>query len=59
VDDGTGLPLNVAGSINSMRSVSMGPSTTYETRHLYFAQTGHSHFAATIVPREVGIPSAA
>jgi hypothetical protein len=30
-----------------MRSVSMGPSATYETGHFYFAQTGHSHFAAT------------
>jgi hypothetical protein len=25
----------------------MGPSATYESGHFYFAQTGHSHFAAT------------
>jgi hypothetical protein len=30
-----------------IRSVSIGPSATYETGHSYFAQTGHSHFAAT------------
>jgi integrase/recombinase XerD len=27
----------------------MGPSATYESGHFYFAQTGHSHFAATQV----------
>jgi hypothetical protein len=27
----------------------MGPSATYESGHFYFAQTGHSHFAATRV----------
>jgi hypothetical protein len=32
-----------------MRSVSIGPSATYETGHSYFAQTGHSHIAATAV----------
>ncbi len=31
-----------------MRSVSMGPPTSHETGHFYFAQTGHSHFAATL-----------
>src|ERR1039458_452167 len=31
-----------------MRSVSMRPSATHETGHSYFAQTGNSHFAATI-----------
>jgi hypothetical protein len=30
-----------------IRSVSMGASAIYETGHFYFAQTGHSHFAAT------------
>src|SRR5260370_6950854 len=25
----------------------MGPSATHESGHFYFAQTGHSHFAAT------------
>src|SRR5450432_1208096 len=29
------------------RSVSIGPSATHESGHFYFAQTGHSHFAAT------------
>jgi DnaK suppressor protein len=31
-----------------MRSVSMGPSANHESGHFYFAQTGHSHFAATL-----------
>jgi hypothetical protein len=26
----------------------MGPPATHETGHFYFAQTGHSHFAATL-----------
>jgi hypothetical protein len=26
----------------------MGPSATHESGHFYFAQTGHSHFAATL-----------
>jgi hypothetical protein len=26
----------------------MAPSATYESGHFYFAQTGHSHFAATV-----------
>jgi type I restriction-modification system DNA methylase subunit len=30
-----------------IRSVSMGASAIYESGHFYFAQTGHSHFAAT------------
>jgi hypothetical protein len=30
-----------------IRSVSMGPSALHESGHFYFAQTGHSHFAAT------------
>jgi hypothetical protein len=25
----------------------MGPSAIHESGHFYFAQTGHSHFAAT------------
>jgi hypothetical protein len=33
--------------LKAIRSVSMGPSATYESGHFYFAQTGHSHFAAT------------
>ena len=35
--------------LKAIRSVSMGPSATHETGHFYFAQTGHSHFAATLV----------
>jgi hypothetical protein len=31
-----------------MRSVSIGPSAIHESGHFYFAQTGHSHFAATM-----------
>ena len=31
-----------------MRSVSMRPPAIHESGHFYFAQTGHSHFAATI-----------
>jgi hypothetical protein len=26
----------------------MGPSSIHESGHFYFAQTGHSHFAATV-----------
>jgi hypothetical protein len=26
----------------------MGPSALHESGHFYFAQTGHSHFAATL-----------
>jgi hypothetical protein len=33
--------------LKAIRSVSIGPSATYESGHFYFAQTGHSHFAAT------------
>jgi hypothetical protein len=33
-----------------IRSVSMGPSALHESGHFYFAQTGHSHFAATHCP---------
>jgi hypothetical protein len=33
--------------LKAIRSVSMGPSATYESGHFYFVQTGHSHFAAT------------
>jgi hypothetical protein len=36
--------------LKAIRSVSMGPSATYESGHFYFAQTGHSHFAATKIP---------
>src|SRR5947207_1842405 len=32
--------------LNVIRSVSMGPSAIHESGHFYFAQTGHSHFAA-------------
>ena len=31
----------------AIRFVSIAPSATYESGHFYFAQTGHSHFAAT------------
>jgi hypothetical protein len=31
-----------------IRSASMGPSAFHGSGHFYFAQTGHSHFAATI-----------
>jgi hypothetical protein len=34
----------------AIRSVSIAPSATYESGHFYFAQTGHSHFAATLQP---------
>jgi hypothetical protein len=34
-------------ALNSIRSVSMPPPAPHETGHFYFAQTGHSHFAAT------------
>src|ERR1700693_1056025 len=34
--------------LKAIRSVSMGPSATHESGHFYFAQTGHSHFAATL-----------
>jgi hypothetical protein len=33
--------------LKAIRSVSIGPSATYESGHFYFAQTGHAHFAAT------------
>src|ERR1700730_9611412 len=33
--------------LKAIRSVSMRPSGTYESGHFYFAQIGHSHFAAT------------
>src|SRR2546429_8588381 len=33
--------------LKAMRSDSMGPSANHECGHFYFAQTGHSHFAAT------------
>jgi transposase-like protein len=33
----------------AIRSVSIGPSAIHESGHFYFAQTGHSHFAATAV----------
>jgi hypothetical protein len=31
----------------AFRHESMGPSAIHESGHFYFAQTGHSHFAAT------------
>jgi hypothetical protein len=31
----------------------MGPSAFHGSGHFYFAQTGHSHFAATRCRREV------
>src|SRR6266436_5974965 len=34
-------------SLKAIRSVSIGPSATHESGHFYFAQIGHSHFAAT------------
>src|SRR6266403_2179943 len=37
--------------LKAMRSVSMGPSANHESGHFYFAQTGHSHFAATAFPQ--------
>jgi hypothetical protein len=33
--------------LKAIRSVSIAPSATYESGHFYFAQIGHSHFAAT------------
>src|SRR5260370_32367937 len=36
-----------------IRSVSMGPSAIHESGHFYFAQSGHSHFAATLVPNSL------
>jgi hypothetical protein len=39
-----------------IRSVSMGPSAIHESGHFYFAQTGHSHFAATVQSRLVDLP---
>src|ERR1700686_3017002 len=33
--------------LKAIRSVSIAPPATYESGHFYFAQTGHSHFAAT------------
>jgi hypothetical protein len=33
----------------------MAPSATYESGHFYFAQTGHSHFAATLGQRLMDI----
>ncbi|HEY6443456.1 MAG TPA: hypothetical protein VIY66_08970, partial [Candidatus Acidoferrales bacterium] len=35
-------------ALNSIRSVSIPPPAWDETGHFYFAQTGHSHFAATL-----------
>src|ERR1700692_3224300 len=35
--------------LKAIRSVSIAPSATYESGHFYFAQTGHSHFAAIVV----------
>src|SRR6201988_1875246 len=36
-----------------IRSVSIVPSATHESGHFYFAQTGHSHFAPTVLPKFV------
>jgi hypothetical protein len=33
----------------------MGPSAIHESGHFYFAQTGHSHFAPTDLPRCVDL----
>ena len=33
----------------ALRSVSIGSSAIHETGHFYFAQTGHSHFAPTLI----------
>jgi len=35
-------------ALNSIRSSSMGPPGPQKSGHFYFAQTGHSHFAATL-----------
>jgi hypothetical protein len=45
----------LAGS-KLIRFVSMGPSAIHESGHFYFAQTGHSHFAATKLPLFVDLP---
>jgi hypothetical protein len=37
----------------------MGASAIHESGHFYFAQTGHSHFAATSNFRLVDLPSCA
>jgi hypothetical protein len=29
--------------------ITMAPPATHETGHFYFAQTGHAHFAATLI----------
>ena len=42
-------------ALNSIRSVSIPPPTRDETGHFYFAQTGHSHFAATVAIRLLDI----
>jgi hypothetical protein len=38
-----------------IRSVSMGPSAIHESGHFYFAQTGHSHFAATHIVQHIDL----
>jgi hypothetical protein len=45
----------VGDRLKAIRSVSMTPSATHGTGHFYFAQTGHSHFAATKDPRFVDL----
>src|SRR5580704_7863813 len=42
--------------LNAIRSVSIGPSATHGSGHFYFAQTGHSHFAATSCQRSLTLP---
>jgi hypothetical protein len=37
----------VGDRLKAIRSVFMAASATHGTGHFYFAQTGHSHFAAT------------
>ena len=54
-DLGDLLPLDLGSTRNrsrscwlrAIRAVSIGALATYESGHFFFAQTGHSHFAAT------------
>jgi integrase len=44
-------------ALNSIRSGPIPPPALDETGHFYFAQTGHSHFAATILRFGLDSPS--
>jgi hypothetical protein len=35
----------------------MVPSATHESGHFYFAQSGHSHFAATLELSRLDVPA--